>query len=37
MSRALNNRGITVLELTIVAVAVGIIASLALPRFGRVM
>ncbi len=37
MIRSLNNRGITVLELTIVAVAVGIIASLAVPRFGRVM
>jgi prepilin-type N-terminal cleavage/methylation domain-containing protein len=37
MRRELNNRGFTVLELTIVAVVVGIATTLAVPRFGQVM
>jgi Tfp pilus assembly protein FimT len=32
-----NNRGITVLELTIVTVVIAVIASLAIPQFGKVM
>jgi Tfp pilus assembly protein FimT len=37
MRMKLNNRGITVLEMAIVAVAIGVIAGLAVPRFGQVM
>lgn len=37
MKRRLNHRGVTVLELTIGAVVIGIVASLAVPRFGQVM
>jgi prepilin-type N-terminal cleavage/methylation domain-containing protein len=32
-----NNKGITLLELIIVAVVIGITATLAIPRFGQVM
>jgi type II secretory pathway pseudopilin PulG len=32
-----NNRGITILEMVIIAVVVGISATLAVPRFGQVM
>ncbi|MCK4224838.1 MAG: GspH/FimT family pseudopilin [candidate division Zixibacteria bacterium] len=37
MSRRLNQKGLTLLELAIVAVAVGIISMLAIPQFGKVM
>ena len=32
-----NNRGITVLELTIVTVVIGVISAMAIPQFGKVM
>jgi len=37
MNRRLNQKGLTVLELSIVAVAIGIISMLAIPQFGKVM
>jgi len=37
MTRRLNQKGLTILELTIVAVVVGIISMLAIPQFGKVM
>lgn len=37
MNRILNQKGLTVLELSIVAVAIGIISMLAIPQFGKVM
>jgi len=37
MNRRLNQKGLTVLELAIVAVVVGIISMLAIPQFGKVM
>ena len=37
MIRKLNEKGVTILEVSIVAVAVGVISMLAIPQFGKVM
>jgi prepilin-type N-terminal cleavage/methylation domain-containing protein len=37
MIRKLNQKGVTLLELSIVAVAIGVISMLAIPQFGKVM
>lgn len=37
MMKKLNQKGLTVLELTIVTVTIGIISMLAIPQFGKVM
>lgn len=37
MKKRCNQKGLTVLELTVVAVAIGVISTLAIPQFGKVM
>jgi len=37
MKRRLNQNGVTVLELAMVAVVIGVFSMLAMPRFGKVM